>query len=50
MVVQKSKILDEVFSGVELIDKGKNIFPRVHDISFEKVSFAYEKKEHSCNE
>ncbi|QZY55925.1 ABC transporter ATP-binding protein [Crassaminicella profunda] len=45
MVVQKSKILDEVFNGVELMDKGKNSMPQKHDISFEKVSFAYEKKD-----
>lgn len=45
IVTKKGKIIEEVFSAEELIENGKNMSPKNHDISFENVTFAYEKKD-----
>lgn len=43
MLIRKSRILDEVYSAKELVETGQDIAPKNYNISFENVTFAYEK-------
>lgn len=45
VAIQKSKMIEEVFNGEELIENDKGLVPKNHNISFDQVTFAYEEND-----
>ena len=45
LVTQKSKLIEEIFDNEDLIESDKNMLPEIHNISFDNVTFAYDKKD-----
>ncbi len=45
MVTEKSKSIEELFSQAELVESGQKARPHNHNISFNRVTFAYQEKD-----
>lgn len=45
MLTQKSKIIEDLFDSQELVETDENIRPKNYDISFNNVTFAYDKQD-----